>query len=159
MRAPTAVQVDFPLGPERRWQLLLTAAFALFLLTQLIWWRAQAGTSTSTPTLLMAALLSLLSTPLLGGALWRLRRPRAHALRWTGLTWQLISPGSPPQVGTVRVSLDLGGWMLLRHDPEQGPGQWLPVAADRMPGQWHGLRCALANPGASSTEGRHDLAA
>ena len=159
MRAPTAVPVDFPLGPERRWQLWLTAAFVLCLLTQVLWWLAQAGATTPTSTLFMAVLLSLLSTPLIARALWHLRRPQAHMLRWTGLTWQLIAPDRPPRVAHLGIAMDLDRWLLLRLRELDGPDLWLPMAAAQMPDRWHALRCALADPGAPDVEVGRDLAA
>ncbi|RZS47451.1 hypothetical protein [Sphaerotilus mobilis] len=144
MRAPTAVQVDFPLGPERRWQRLLSAAFALVVLTQLIWWSAQSGANTPLTTWMAAAALSLLATPALAVAFWRLGQPSAQVLRWTGQTWQLLAPGVAAQVGEVELAIDLGDWLLLRHRSMQGRHTWVPVAAHPSPLGWHALRCALA---------------
>ncbi len=161
MRAPSVAPVDFPLGPDRRWQLLLTAAFVFLVLTQLIWWRAQLDAHTPSTTLYMAVFLSLLATIGLGHALWRLRRPAARHLRHAGTGWQLVSPGSAPQRVTVDVAIDLGGWLLLRLHP-QGAGAasiWLPMAADRQPRRWHALRCALANSANPGAEGRREPAA
>ncbi len=163
MRAPSVAPVDFPLGPDRRWQLLLTAAFVFLVLTQLIWWRAQLDAHTSLMTLFMAVFLSLLATIGLGHALWRLRRPDARRLRHTGTGWQRVSPGSAPQRVTVDVAIDLGGWLLLRLRQEDGGASaasiWVPMAADRQPRRWHALRCALASSANLGAKGRREPAA
>ncbi len=159
MRAPVAVQVNIPLGPDRRWQLTLSAAFVLVALTQLIWWAGQIDAGRSPSFLLAATWLSLLTTGAIGHAFWRLRRPAAQVLRWTGQAWMLLASGSAPCVGRIDVAIDLGDWLLLRLHQKDGPDHWLPLAATRSKRHWHALRCALAASRHADAKARHDDAA
>ncbi|MDP4299822.1 hypothetical protein Q8X39_04195 [Leptothrix discophora] len=162
------MSVHYPLGPERRWQLALSAAFLLGVVTQLGWWAMQRLAGPMPTTWIFVAWLSLLATLCLAPAFWRLGHPSARALRWRGQAWELLSPGMPPRAGTLDVVIDLGDWLLLRHVPNAPPATpggwmarprqvaWLAVSAEASRPRWHALRCALASSRHPASEGRHD---
>jgi hypothetical protein len=79
---------------------------------------------------------------LMAGASRALRMPPVD-LRWDTQRWHIgIAPGN------LTIALDLGGWMLLRFDPDSPlPGgsrtTWLPVQRPGLEPHWHALRCAV----------------
>ena len=87
-------------------------------------------------TLVALAALSMLA---LAASLWRVP---AQSLRWDGRAWLLdAAPGE------LKVSIDLGPWMLLHFKPDlSAPATWLPVQRRGLETQWHALRCAVYAP-------------
>ena len=87
-----------------------------------------------------------------------LARVSAFQLRWDGLSWYFNRGGltftdgatADPQVGELRIAIDLGAWVLLRFTPDAPSGgahtRWLPLQRRGLERQWHGLRCALYSP-------------
>ena len=155
MRAPAASthaaprslrSVRFPIGPERRWQLALSAAFVLLLLTEALWWLAHRQAGTPKPLLLAVMIPILLADGWLARALLRLGRPVAQSLVWTGQAWQRQvgdGPSARFTPGDLQAVIDLGDWMLLRHRTADGRDTWLAVSARPSPIRWHALRRAL----------------
>lgn len=145
-------------------QLEVRAPFLWRLLTVLLWalaWCASAaavlaqvaarlGPEASTAGLLLA--LPLL--PLVCCLAWRHRAGEVWQLLWDGQQWAL-RPGaarqaaqedSPFQAQWLQVSMDLGGFLLLRCRPT-GEGRhaavYLPLTRRQHPGLWLRLRWAL----------------
>ncbi|MBV8125680.1 MAG: hypothetical protein JO370_16580 [Paucibacter sp.] len=99
----------------------------------------------------------ILCLPLAFGVLaplaWRHGRSEAHQLIWDGQAWAVrLSPALHLDASpcTVRVLLDLGGWMLLElrlPDTGKGPARrmrvHLALSRRSYPNQWHGLRSTL----------------
>ncbi len=77
-------------------------------------------------------------------AAWRMASPMQGRLRWDGAHWVHL-PNQLPQaiaLKNLRISVDLGGWLLLRADH----GRWCGLTAGKCGAQWHGLQLALRNP-------------
>jgi hypothetical protein len=110
----------------------------------LAWVTGPQSAATALGALLAAA------TVLVRVAPWR-PRP-AVALVWDGSVWRV--DGVP---GPLRVSLDLGPWMLLRLQAGASGRflgartHWLPVSAAEAGASWHALRVAAhAGDGAAA---------
>jgi hypothetical protein len=88
----------------------------------------------------------------------RLSPPRRVPLAWDGTVWRV--GGDAARLGTLAPVLDLGGWMLLRFEPEAGEGGrlWLPVSARDVPA-WPALRLAVHAGAAPRTGARAGPAA
>jgi hypothetical protein len=78
------------------------------------------------------------------------------SLRWDGRDWHLGAPnlaGHEPVAGVLRMSVDLGAWMLLRFEPASAGAVvrpvWLPAQRRGLETQWHALRCAIHSPRAA----------
>ncbi len=85
----------------------------------------------------------------------RAGRPRAATrLRWNGEGWRLLlgDIGGEGVDGTLRATIDLGDWMLLRFDATgrlpSGVARtsWWAVGRADHPERWHPLRCAVYCP-------------
>ena len=78
---------------------------------------------------------------------WLARRalpPSPGRLRWDGQCWHTSHAlGGQPLVRLV-VALDLGTWVLLHLQPEQGRACWRIASTGSAQAAWHGLRVALA---------------
>jgi hypothetical protein len=85
----------------------------------------------------VAPVAALAALPLV--AVLALRRPAAPVprLAWDGRVWQLDGAEARPQI-----TLDLGGWMLLRVTAGRQT-HWLPLSAAASPAGWPALRAAL----------------
>ena len=86
---------------------------------------------TALPLRIALPLLAALSAGLL--AWWRSARP-AQTLDWDGQRWAL--DGQP---GELRLMIDLGSAMLLRH----GGKRWLMTTNSHARSGWHALRVAV----------------
>ena len=143
MRASPACQVSL-----RRFGAWRAAIAALTLLTVL----AMAAWVTQTPApistnLMTFAVVASVACAALAASLWR--TPHA-SLRWDGRLWHLDAT-----TGALRVTIDLGPWMLLRFTPEDGgSARWLPVQRAGLEAQWHALRCAVYSPAQRPAPGR-----
>ena len=85
----------------------------------------------------VAPVAALVAVPLV---VWMLRprsEPPAPRLAWDGRVWQLDGAEARPQI-----TLDLGGWMLLRVTAGRRI-HWLPLSAAASPAGWPALRAAL----------------
>jgi hypothetical protein len=96
---------------------------------------------------LMAGLLVILSTAAL--SIWRL--PQGH-LSWDGQLWfwhpNVQFNDDSVISGQVRVTCDLGAWILARFIPAAENSQrirpfWMVLQKSKQYGHWHALRCAL----------------
>jgi hypothetical protein len=71
-------------------------------------------------------------------------------LSWDGERWRLGAAGAPLDelpCGTLRVMIDVGGFLLLRFEAEGARAmQWLPVQRSGLEASWHALRCAVYSP-------------
>jgi hypothetical protein len=67
------------------------------------------------------------------------------ALQWDGSRWWLAQPPeAAPARGELRVSIDLGRWMLIRFGAELPAGRrWLPVTAAEAGPSWRAWREAI----------------
>lgn len=115
-----------------------------------------------------AACMALALVGLAGIASLVRRQP--IVLRWDGQRWHLtdVHRGLRDQeVFDLRITLDLGGWVLLRYrahglSPRPWGSGWLPVQRYGIETEWHLLRCALhargaaeAVPGALNRRAQH----
>lgn len=86
-----------------------------------------------------------------GALVWR-RAARTPPLRlaWDGQRW--IADEQP---GALQLMIDLGPWMLLRHDR-----RWIAVARADAGASWHALRVAVlaARPTGADTPAPHEIA-
>jgi hypothetical protein len=116
-------------------------------------------TAPDAPTL---ALLVALGTAIAAAGLgWRWLRPPVVELGWDGAAWRLSPAGAGARrpaaadaagepghdaidapSGTLTVAIDLGRWMLLRWQPEDGRPRWIAAAAGEVGPAWHALRVA-----------------
>jgi hypothetical protein len=142
MRAAPALGVTVPRSPH--WCAALALLATLVTASTAAWALQRGGDA--------LGVLALLGVLLLGSVLlWRAwRRPRWH-LRWDGQAWWLAAPGAEPRAGELRLSLDLGAWLLLQFraapgGPRLGRRVWLPLQRRGSPADWHALRCALYSP-------------
>ena len=72
-------------------------------------------------------------------------------LHWDRQCWHctsVVARGVQEAVpGTLDVTLDLGGWMMLRFADQSGrKRRWIAVQRNGLEGQWHALRCAVYSP-------------
>ena len=76
----------------------------------------------------------------LAGAWWSTRRPAApSSLAWDGQAWRVDEAA----VARVVVMIDLGGWMLLAIDREDGSRRWCALSAAATGPAWRALRSAV----------------
>ncbi|WP_374674978.1 hypothetical protein [Ideonella sp.] len=140
MRTPPAI--DVPVGDGACWRVaaaLLAAAAAGVPLAWAGWHLQAAGWPGGLP---MPALAGLAAAGA-AAASWRARLPRAR-LRWTGTCWHWLPSGGPPRpFVSLRVSLDLGGALLLHAREETGAGRWLALDRRSAGPAWHPLRVAV----------------
>lgn len=89
--------------------------------------------------------LSVVAAAALAASALRTRPTRLH---WDGRSWHLGSAGADLSQGDLDVTIDLGGWMLLRfiHPAPTEKVVWLPVQRLGIESQWHALRCAVYSP-------------
>jgi hypothetical protein len=69
---------------------------------------------------------------------WAQRAQAEGDLSWDGAQWQWHSAA-----GQVQVALDLGHWLLLRFDTNDGSRRWLAASRGATAGPWPALRAAL----------------
>lgn len=141
MRAPPPVAVD--IAAPRGWRMVQALAFAAAAACVAAWGVQHLIGSGAASALAMAGAAA--AAALLGGALgWRLARGSALRLAWTGQGWTCRQPAMDEALAVrPSVSLDLGGWMLLRLTPERGAVIWASVARGDAGADWHPLRAAL----------------
>lgn len=110
-------------------------------------------------------------------ALWRLRQLPCHALSWNGQVWQLLDARSQATPVTLSVSIDTGGWLLLRARMKSHPDDpsaalvssvwrvpfrkarrsvWIALSERSLPQSWHALRCAVHGPMPTATPATTD---
>jgi hypothetical protein len=88
-----------------------------------------------TPLVVAAVVLAALA-----GASWSMRQPAAlSSLAWDGQAWRLDEAA----VARVAVMIDLGGWMLLAIEPEDGARRWCALSAAATGPAWRALRSAV----------------
>jgi hypothetical protein len=96
-----------------------------------------------------AAGLAPVGAVLVGGAAaaigWRLGRPQAVQVRWSGQRWERRAQDRW-HPATVQAMLDLGGWLLLRVRPQGGRSCWIGLAQADLGPPGHLLRAALYCP-------------
>ena len=153
MRAAPAVQVSVTRFGV--WRAAVRCVAAIALLTTGAWLASHGlarGWAAALPASIAAA-AACLATLWLAHAL---ARTRPFDLGWDGQTWQLrcepSTPANDPVPGELRVAVDLGGWLLLRFQPERSivrgaaPPRWLPIQRHGLESTWHALRCAVYSP-------------
>ena len=80
---------------------------------------------------------------------WRLSAVAPRHLQWDGQTWRLaaVDFDEPGDAIHVRVVIDLGGWLLLRCRPVDGPWRlrhiYLPLSRASSGASWGSLRATL----------------
>ncbi|HWP20322.1 MAG TPA: hypothetical protein VNO84_14425 [Burkholderiaceae bacterium] len=135
MRRPASLEVH--VRDHRLWRGAVLAAATVTLAGLAAWVGAA---PTQWPLAVLAAALTLVCS-------WTAARAPAMRLRFDGQRWHWHPLARPARSasGHARVMLDLGGWLLLRLQPQTGQADvcWLPVDARDLPAQWHALRCAV----------------
>lgn len=104
------------------------------------------GLAPSWPWPMLAASIAGVSGAAYGA--WLLPSDTWH-MHWRSDQWWLASMSDPAieSAGQVRPMIDLGPWVLLRFQPDQGGTvRWLAVRAGSTGGEWHALRAALFWP-------------
>ena len=79
---------------------------------------------------------------LAGAVGWRLGRSESLQVRWSGRRWELHEPAHW-RPAALRLMLDLGGWMLLRVQPDGGRPRWVGASDADIGPAGHLLRAAL----------------
>ena len=119
------------------WRAMCAGFGAAALITSLLW----------AASIDMAAWVWAWPVAVAAGCAALMRPPAPFILRWDTQAWHLqpASGLSATSVsGALQVTLDLGGWMLLRLAPAGGGGaRWLPVQRLGHESAWHGLRSTV----------------
>ncbi len=139
MRARPSLEIDIVnFGVWRAAVLALTGTVCAAMAA---WWLARPAPA------LMSAMAALSVAVAVVAALSSLRLPPL-ALKRSGGLWHLQRGNRPSESGELTVTLDLGGWMLLRFVPELagGSARWIPLQRRGLEAQWHALRCAVYAP-------------
>jgi hypothetical protein len=133
-------------GHHGIWRAAVMLLAASASAAMLAWWRLQpipapswAGSAT-----FVAAIVAF-------GCAATLWRAPTLALRWDGQCWWLARASAAEQAGMLAVTIDLGGWMLLRFDAESRPADprwirrvvWVALQRRGLEGQWHAVRCTV----------------
>lgn len=146
MKAAPPVQVT--VGRFGAWRLAVGLVMAITVAAVSRWWvtlHADASLAGVWARVAFAGAAGLA----IAGAASLLRQP-ARSLRWDGQRWHLGLAGQvghEPAAGRLRVTLDLGGWMMLRFEPENSRRAcWIPVQRPGLESSWHALRCAVYSP-------------
>jgi hypothetical protein len=153
----TAPAVSVQVDPEPRWRLALAVLSVLSALIVVLWWIYKA-LNTPSPWTLGLVLTVWVLTGWAAWQSWRLRTPDCISIQWSGAQWTVIDCSCRASTGEVVVVMDLGGWMLLRFEPDRHAlttlrkPVWIPLSEQRLPQHWHALRCAVhgARPRAES---------
>ncbi len=138
------------------WRAAIAAVAGVGVAVLLIW---LATRSEPVPIFGLAAWAgAMLAVPVLAASLMRVP---VVTLRWDGQQWWLARlarssrAAAAAQIdaiaGEIDVSLDFGGWMLLRFRPisaarRERASRWLPVQRRGLEAYWHALRCAVYSP-------------
>jgi hypothetical protein len=133
-------------GSGTAWRVALLAVVAATLGVLLAWASVMADVLS-----LPVRGVVLGAAALAGAAVVRLAmRQPPRSLRFTGVRWELeVGPAGEALAGEARVALDLGGWMLVRFEPDharRAPTRWVPLARAGRSSDWHALRCCLYAP-------------
>lgn len=159
MRHPPAFQIDVRVGRVWCWALSMLTVLST---ANLLWWLMSLLSPRYVPPILQALLagsLSVLAAYFSGRGL---RRQTPRSLRWDGQIWLLGSVanrGSEKRQGELRVMLDLGDWMLLRHT-DLAPRRlmrgtsYLALSRADLPPQWNVLRGTLYSTPDHASAGR-----
>lgn len=151
MRAPPPFELTLRDAPA--WRVAQAALWALAGAGLGAWlaargaaaWAAWAfGTEAAAPDVLAPVVAVLV-----GGAAaaigWRLGRPQALQVRWSGQRWEILAQERWQPAG-LQAMLDLGGWLLLRVRPQGGRARWIGLAEAGLGPPGHLLRAALYCP-------------
>lgn len=142
MRAPAPVRHPVACGGFwwAAWQSLALVAAAAVLIWLGIGWRQG-------EPLWALGVVAVAAGGILSWSLAGLRSLRGwQVLVWDGQTWCLHSRAGQCCSGRVRVALDLGPWMLMRWQPDEGQAGGtltLPLARVDGPQGWPRLRQAV----------------
>ena len=117
-----------------------TAAIAVAV----AWAIAMSASASEGGATLVGAAAALLCAATMA-AVWSLARVEAGVLSCRDGIWTFAPDVGAPRAGALEVALDLGGFLLLRLDPERA-GPWLPVQRRGLEAHWHALRCAVFAP-------------
>jgi hypothetical protein len=82
---------------------------------------------------------------------WCGARQEPLALRWHHGHWAWRIDGIEHH-GTVQPKVDLGSWLLLTLQPQQGAVRWATAGRRRAGAVWHPLRATLFAPGKATAE-------
>jgi hypothetical protein len=74
-----------------------------------------------------------------------------RTLRWDRQQWWVASGAGPEQAGELSLAIDLGGWLLLRFQPEPSVRdrrarrrpEWIALQRRGLEADWHVLRCTI----------------
>ena len=146
-----APAVSAPLDAGRPERVLIGLLYALAAAVLAYWLQALAVLPAS-GWVWLADALWVAAAGGLGALLARHALPAdGHQLRWDGQAWSLClrSPAHPMAAAapipllSVVMTLDLGGWLLLRLRPVIGGTRWQVARSACVGAAWHGLRVAL----------------
>ncbi|GAB1387884.1 MAG: hypothetical protein AMXMBFR78_32910 [Rubrivivax sp.] len=129
-----APPVQMPCGRSARWALGATL-LAACACASLGGWLAERAGIAGLPLAAVVLGAALLAAARVGP---RLARAPQRRLAWDGSTWRLDGAAGWPDV-----TMDCGGWMLLRWRGEDARAHWLPFQPDACGASAHLARAAL----------------
>jgi hypothetical protein len=131
VHAAPPVRVD--LGRGRGWPVFVGFCAGAAVGNTSAWWLLREEAASPLPVGLLAGVVAGLI------AFWTCYRAQAvGVLQWDGAQWQWRGAA-----GQAHVTIDLGGWLLLRFEPQDGLRQWIAAAQGQADGPWPALRAAL----------------
>jgi len=146
-----------------RTRAILGAWVGLSLFAGMYWALAHAALALSLqpswPWPLLVAAVAGISGSLYGASLPPADPWRVH---WRSDRWFMaaVLDPAPETAGRLHPMIDLGSWMLVRYQSDQGDRvRWFVARAGSIGGQWHAFRAALfwprpAAPGPARIDGR-----
>jgi hypothetical protein len=138
-----APPVRISLTPDRAWRAAPSVMAGVASANLAAWLAALA--ELSVPVTAGLALLAAALAVAVGGSFPQRHASTAGVLGFDGAVWQWSGTDSTPLVGTVRVTIDLGAWLLLRFEPGTPPRRAIWLAASRRAAGtlWPAWRAAL----------------
>ena len=136
-----APPVRMKLAPDMAWRAFAVMGAAAAAANLAAWLAALADVTS------LAAIMITVPTCALGAAMaWRAVRQGGHGiLNWDGADWSWAPDSKEPATGMLRVTIDLGAWMLLRFVPADTARRvtWLAASRRQAAGAWPQWRAAL----------------
>jgi hypothetical protein len=162
----SAPPIRIAVAANRPWLVVVRLVAVSSVLTAAAWAMDRRDTAESAGYAAGCWLLVLLGACAAAWA-WRAGSGPGAVLEWDGQGWSVHGPadaGGHPHGVALRVTVDLGGWLLVRcqeqRDGRQRDGRfwerrrtwWLPLQCGADRARWHALRCALYARPAGATQ-------